>query len=95
MRNPLGMKRKFGAEQEEQLDRAQKLDTRARIYELGVSTFLRDNMSCAGEVEQVRDVLSEAVALRAQSLKIHDVLSQLRVAKVERVKRLEKRGKKA
>jgi len=67
------MKRpKFSPEAGQQLDDAQTLDTRARIYELGVAAFLGDNMSCAGEVEEVCDVLTCAVTLRKQSREIHD-----------------------
>lgn len=64
--------------QEEQIALAERLTTRATICELGCAEFLKNHMPCSDALEEIRDVLASAVALRKRSTDIHQSLRPLR-----------------
>lgn len=69
MKNP-----KFTPEQEERIDKAERLSTRATILELGVGEFLKSHMPCAMDVEEAQFMLSMSIDWRKKSRAIHDSL---------------------
>jgi hypothetical protein len=69
MKNP-----KWDKAQEQEIDRAERLSTRATIFELGVGEFLNSHMPCGNDTEEATAVLKLSVDLRRESREIHDRL---------------------
>ena len=61
-------------EQEEQIALAERISTRATIFELGCAEFLKGHMPLDHHIEEIRDILGSCVALRQDSRAIHERL---------------------
>lgn len=66
MKNP-----HFTPAEEKQIAEAERIQTRATIYELGVGEFLKTHMPCASETSEASQVLQESVRLRESAAAIH------------------------
>lgn len=64
----------FTPEEETRIEEAEVKGTRATIYELGVGEFLKSHMPCGIEIATARDVLTDALQLRAEGHAIHQSL---------------------
>ncbi len=60
--------------QELEIEKAERLSTRATIFELGAAAFLKDHMPLDHHIEVIREVLGESVSLRKRSRSIHEGL---------------------
>jgi hypothetical protein len=61
-------------EQERQIETAERLSTRAQIFELGAAAYLKDHMPLAHHIEEIQEVLGLSLSLRRQSNAIHESL---------------------
>jgi hypothetical protein len=71
MKNP-----KFTPDQEAEIERAERLGTRATIFELGVGEYLKSHMPCGSDTAEAQAVLGLSVALRDESRHIHSTIGR-------------------
>jgi hypothetical protein len=69
-------------EQEAQIERAERLGTRATIFQLGAAQYLKTHMPCGSDVEEVRAVLVLSTELRKQCIGIHNTIDGQRSRKL-------------
>lgn len=57
-------------QQEAQIAIAERCGTRAEIYELGCAEYMKTRMPCAQDIEEIVDVLGNAIAERKRGAEI-------------------------
>ena len=76
---------RFNAEQEAAYEAASDINTRARIYELGVAAILKEFECCDNETAVAAQVLAEVVKMRRAARARHEeVRKQVEAAKPRR-----------
>jgi hypothetical protein len=57
--------------QEKDIERAERLGTKATMLELGVAEFLKTHMPCIGEIAVARELLGTVLEFREEAAAIH------------------------